>query len=368
MSWIAVTDFSRPAFDTGGLGAATRHRSRRPAVVDDRILPVGTLVFELVYHNPGNGPWRIVTYSRHHDWLRELHVEIAPDGHLILAFGQGAVQSRAEIDLALPPRDGRMRISFSWDAPRRVGRLTVEFPEEGRTFQVNTRNPAPLPVRDVEALICNDRGTTIDPAVCFIAVSDEIEPVGQSAGIAAETTVETPDGPRLVKDLRLGDYVVTAGSGSQPIRWIGQRTVPAMGGFRPIRIRAPFFGLARDVVSAPDHRVRLDLDEAEYILGDSDVLVPASILATGRQALRETRQLLATYYQILLDVHDCLLHDGLWAESLFVGTIGLNPQFARSTVLADMPASAIPVHRNIARKPLWEFEARGLAASLQHAS
>ncbi|MCB1331629.1 MAG: hypothetical protein KDK28_20165, partial [Maritimibacter sp.] len=82
-----------------------------------------------------------------------------------------------------------------------------------------------------------------------------------------------------------------------------------------------------------------------------------------RHALGETRHRLVTYHQVLLDVHDCLLHDGLWAESLFAGTIARRPEMVMSTVLAEMPISAIPIHRAFSRTRLTEFETRNLAAA-----
>ena len=110
--------------------------------------------------------------------------------------------------------------------------------------------------------------------------------------------------------------------------------------------------------------MRLDHVEAAYMLGEDEVLIPSALLINGKHAMRVRKPLLMTYYQVLLDVHDCLLHDGLWTESLFVGTIRRRPDVAQSTVLAEMPASAIPEHRSIARPRLSDFEARNLAAAL----
>ena len=94
------------------------------------------------------------------------------------------------------------------------------------------------------------------------------------------------------------------------------------------------------------------------------MLLPAGRLVDGRQALAEGRHRLVTYYQVLLDVHDCLLHDGLWGESLFAGTIARRPELAQSTVLAEMPISAIPIHRSFAHTRLTDLETRNLVASL----
>lgn len=367
MSWIALTDLARPAFNIRGIGVAPDAPGARPPAAPHEILPTGTLMLELRHVHAGDGPWRILAFHRKPDWHREILVEFGETGRLVLAVRQGAAQSCAEIDLPLPHRDSRVRITYSWNAPERWGRMTVEYPEDGRIFQATSANPVPLPVQDVRALIRNGRAAEIDPAVRFIAVSDEIEPVGLGSGVVGDTRIETAEGPVAVARLRLGDEVITAGSGRQPVRWIARRTVPAMGSYRPVRLRAPYFGLDRDVITAPDHRVRLDSTEAEYLVGEKQVLVPASVLVNGKHAHREARHRIVTYYQVLLDVHDCLRHDGIWTESLFVGTIARQADLLRSTALADIPATAMPVHGSMPPNVLSEFETRGLAASLQRA-
>jgi len=365
MSWIALTDLARPAFNPRGIGVQPDAPGVPPTLPIDAILAKGTLVFELRHHGGESGPRRLITFHRSQEWHREIAIEIDSHDRLSILIRQGAARSRAVIDLRRPEHDSRVRVSYTWDAPKRTATLTVEYPDERRVLQATACNPVPLPLRDVEALMRNGSSTEIDRSVRFIAFSDEIEPVGLGTGIAGETTIETVEGPVPIDKLRLGDEVLTAGSGYQPVRWIAQRTVPALGGFRPVRIRAPFFGLESDVVAAPDHRVRLELAEAEYMLGDDEVLIPAATLVNGRHAQRDARHRLVTYYQVLLDVHDCLLHDGLWAESLYVGTISRHPTLARSTVLSGMPQSAIPVHRTGSPKLLSPFETRSLAATLQ---
>jgi hypothetical protein len=365
MSWIALTDLSRPVFNIRGIGVPADAPGARPPAGAHEIMPTGTLMLELRAHGDGNGPWRFLSFERARDWPREITAEITANGRLSMAFRQGVVRSRAEIALPPIPRDGHLRVIYSWDAPRRSAFLTVEFLNDGRIFQAQSVNPVPLPVADVRAMIRNGRATQVDPALAFMAVSNRVEPVGFGAGIAGDTPVETTDGPVSVDRLRLGDMVMTAGSGSQPVRWIVKHIVPAMGSFRPIRLRAPFLGLGRDVVVASEHRVRLDFTEAEYMLGDNEVLVPAVILANGKHAKRETRHRLVCYYQILLDVHDCVLHDGLWGESLFLGARARQPGLIANSALGALPVTTLPVHRAFNRAKLSGLEMRSLAASLQ---
>lgn len=364
MSWIAMTDLAKPAFNIRGLGVPRGMPGARGPMIKHEIMPQGTMLLEFRANLEPGRLQPILIFKREYDWLREMRVAVSGDGQVVLEFRQGASRSRAAITAAPIARDARVRLSYAWHAPQRAARLTVELIDEGRLYQTNVYDPLPLPVADVKALMRNGRATTVSRDVDYIAFSDEIEPVGFGSGIVAGTPVETTNGPVPVDKLRLGDTVLTATAGPQPVRWIGRRQVPALGGFRPVRIRAPFFGLSRDLVLAPAHRVRLGVAEAEYMLGEDEVLLPAGQLVNGREALREGRHQLVTYYQVLLDVHDCLLHDGLWAESLFAGTIARRPEVLESTVLADMPLSAVPTHRSFTRARLTETETRSLVAAL----
>lgn len=367
MSWIAVTDLNAPLFNIRGIGVPSDAPGARPPMQPDEILPEGTMMMELRFNIEPDAQETLVAYRRRRDWVRELFVTLDGAGRLEMTFRQGRSRSRAKVRFPVPARDSRMRITYAWNAPVRAGLLTVELLDEGRMFQSGAFAPVPLPAEDLRVMVRNGAKTELAPALKYLAFSDAVEPVGFGSGIVAGTRVDTPDGPRLVEKLRLGDLVHTATAGPQPVRWIGKRDVPALGAFRPVRLRAPYFGLATDVAMAPDHRIRLDVAEAEYMFGTDEVLMPARHLVNGKQARRDGKARLVTYYQVLLDTHDCLLHDGVWAESLYVGTIARRPDVARTTVIGEMPASAIPEHRNFARHRLNAFEARSLAASLQQA-
>lgn len=367
MSWIAMTDLTKPLFNIRGIGVAPDTPGARPAMQADEILPRGSMMLELRCNmTPGNSK-KILIFRRRRDWVRELHLVLDGDGELRIMVRQGDARSHAALKIPAPERDSRLRITYAWDAPMRRGLLTVEMLDDGRLFQTIVNAPVPLPAEDVRVLVRNGKRTAIAPGVSFLAFADEVEPVGFGTGVLAGTPIDTPDGPIAVERLQLGDMVTTAASGPQPVRWIGRRTVPALGSFRPVRLRKPYFGLQSDVVVTPDHRVRLDLAEAEYMLGTDEVLLSAAHLANGKHAWTEARTRLVTYYQVLLDVHDCLCHNGLWAETLFVGTIARRPDVARTTILGDMPVTAIPEHRSFSHHRLKECEARSLAAALGNA-
>ena len=177
--------------------------------------------------------------------------------------------------------------------------------------------------------------------------------------------MKTVDGPKFVERLRLGDQVVTSTGIARHVRWVVRRDVPAVGRFRPVRLRAPYFGLTRDILVAPDTRLMVTGAEAEYLFGESHVLVEAHHMIDGSAVRREPPDIaVLSYYHVLLDGHECLKYAGLWGESLFVGAIGRSAEMIQTTALADMPFEAIPRHTRFALPILSGFEARTLVQSL----
>jgi hypothetical protein len=131
------------------------------------------------------------------------------------------------------------------------------------------------------------------------------------------TLILTDRGEVPVEDLAIGDTVVTADGGRQPVRWIGHRTIRTQGGrylfadpllVNPIRIRAGALGEnlpKRDLRVSPEHAILF-----------GDILVQAGALVNDVSILREDRlPEVLTYYHIELAEHAMLLAEGVAAES-----------------------------------------------------
>lgn len=363
MSWIGLTDLTKGLFNPAGLGAKSAP-TNDSVTAPFAILPAGTLVIETTYRAEPETPQSVLQYDRKKDWYRHLSVELTAAGEMQVRMVQGQSRFVARLKFPVPEHDTPVRLYFSWNAPERTGRLAFKFIETGQFFVVKVGNPLPMPVLDALTIMRNGHSTQIGPETAFVAVSDAVEPVGLQAGVCVGTLIETPSGPTKIERLRLGDRVLTATAGVQPVRWITKRTVPALGRFRPIRLRAPFFGLHEDMLMAPDHRILVEGSETEYLLGEEDALLPAQRLVGSHAAISEARLKTVTYYHVLLDHHDCLLHGGLWSESLYVGQIAMDRERLAATALSDMPVSAIPTHRGFARHRLTDTEARSLASVL----
>ena len=141
------------------------------------------------------------------------------------------------------------------------------------------------------------------------------------------TLITTPRGQIPVEMLRVGDLVITADNGLQPIRWIGRKRMTgarlmAYPELRPVRIRKNAFGSGlpeRDMWVSPQHRMLVSSDRVMMDHGEREVLAPAKGLLndysiTIDYGIRETE-----YIHILFDEHEIVFANGTPTESFHPG-------------------------------------------------
>jgi hypothetical protein len=134
----------------------------------------------------------------------------------------------------------------------------------------------------------------------------------------AGTLIDTASGPRQIEVLTPGDMIRTADHGLQPLRWIGQRKVPARGLLAPIRIAAGALGNQRDLLVSPQHRMLVQGWQAELHFGVPQVLVAALHLVNDR-TIRRHPQDSVTYVHLAFDRHEVIFAEGCPSESLHLG-------------------------------------------------
>lgn len=146
---------------------------------------------------------------------------------------------------------------------------------------------------------------------------------------APGTLIETPEGPRRVETLRVGDEIWTADDGSQTIRWIwdGTTSLEDMDddGF-PVLIQAGSFGVGlphNDLIVSPQHRILLGGDGALSELFKQEVFVPAKALTmlSGVRFMRGKRA--ARWLHFSCDRHSVVRANGCLSESLLIGPMVL---------------------------------------------
>ena len=115
-----------------------------------------------------------------------------------------------------------------------------------------------------------------------------------------------------VEDLRVGDMVLTRDDGPQAIRWIGQRTTRAVGGFAPVEIKAGVLNKSNDLIVSPDHRLFIYQRRDELGAGRAEVLVRARHLVNG-DTIRMLSGGFVDYFQMLFDHHQIIFVEGIAA-------------------------------------------------------
>lgn len=136
------------------------------------------------------------------------------------------------------------------------------------------------------------------------------------------TRIATPLGAREVQDLQPGDLVLTRDHGMQPIRWVGTRTVPALGGLAPIRFAPHCVGNDRELLVSPQHRMLINSSDAALLFGEYEVLAAAKHLVNGG-SITQHHGGEVTYVHILFDQHEIIYAEGAPSESFFPGDTGL---------------------------------------------
>ena len=137
------------------------------------------------------------------------------------------------------------------------------------------------------------------------------------------TRIETPDGPRLIEELREGDQVSTRDNGAQDVLWTGQRRMSGarlfvMPRLRPIRIRKNALGNDRpedDLVVSPDHQILVDGPAARDLFNEPEVLVAAKHLVNENSVTIDSGRRHVTYIHLLLPRHEILMANGVPCES-----------------------------------------------------
>lgn len=155
----------------------------------------------------------------------------------------------------------------------------------------------------------------------------------------ADTLIDTPDGPRPVQTLQLGDLVTTMDNGAQPVRWHHCWQVQTTRKTAPVRIKAGALGDGvprRDLLVSPQHRIMVRSAIAARMFGAFEVLVPAKKLLGLPGISQDPQAQRVTYAHFMCDTHEVVFANGTPAETLYPG-----PQ-ARRIVADSLACTDLP--------------------------
>jgi hypothetical protein len=126
------------------------------------------------------------------------------------------------------------------------------------------------------------------------------------------TRIATPQGERLIEDLAIGDEVLARSGATQRIRFLGEqryarRFLERNRDLLPVRVGKGALGQnlpRRDLFVSPGHSLLLN-----------GILVLAKALVNGITIAQDEAPEEVHYLNIELEAHDCVLAEGIWAET-----------------------------------------------------
>lgn len=357
MTWLATALHDGGRAVSGG-GAIAARGAMQP------FQAVGSLVLEADLGSAPRVEQTLLLLKSPQRGGAHLSFHIGADGSLTFARRLGEYRRQVTLKSSTANPEQTIRVTLSWDTTRCFGMITLEIVSEGLLVQKEFSNPAPLLQEEVSLLCAGGAGAIMGAALRAVHLSDKVEPVGPGLCFTADTPIRTPQGFVPVQSLKSGDRIVTASGQTRPVLWAGQRTVPAEGRFRPIRLHAPYFGLLTDVIVGPEARLMIEGPEVEYLFNDEKVLVEVNDLINDSFAIPLSPLKTISYFQLLLDEHDVLDVAGAAMESLFVGNLGEAPEIWATTAISGLPAGRAPRHQRLVCRALRNYEALTLRAAL----
>lgn len=362
MTWCGINDFcTRPYW-----------RADRPAKPNTGTKPIapgelfvtGSIVIEADTVLVSGAETLLLDYMHFKGWRRSVQVGITAAGDIWVEVQQGDSRSYGCLEMVTPVSGARFRLTISWDGPHRFGAMSYENPEDGSVLRTRLTSPVPIPADDLQRIVSGSFSVKTAPGISLIAVSDIVEKTGLNPSISAGSLIGTSDGPRPIERLNRGDMVLTEKNGYQPIRWIQKWDTPAVGFYSPIKLRRPYLGLSQDIFVAPHQRMIMTGTSAEYLFGRESVMVKAMHLLSYPAASLASGMRITTYYQLILDQHECIEIGGAWGASQYLGTFRYPKEFLATNPLSDLPDCAVPNHCKPVQPVLRSYETSSLLSTL----
>lgn len=346
MTWLALADQKSHAF--------------HDAMKEPMSLERGTVMIEASLTSQSK-PQTLLGLTLQTEQDFDFAINAMPKGGIHLLVRQGQEMVHAALIHDTEEQNELFRISYAWDLPAQKAHLVIERPGTQTISRRVIDRPLGLSPRAIEALVRPSNLRQMAEDVVFAAISDQVEPIGPMPAICPTAPVLTPTGPRPAGELQRGDLVMTLQGEAVPVLQTLRRTVPAKGSFEPVRLRAPYFGLQKDIVVTPEARLVVGGSQVEYLFGADNVLVPVKHLTADSSARIEEGHKLVTYVQLLLPDHEAIIVGGTALESLGIGRIRRKKDLVGATILAQFDPSTLPEHPKTAFPVLKHYEAVTLA-------
>ncbi|MFN4157006.1 MAG: Hint domain-containing protein [Gemmobacter sp.] len=277
---------------TGWIALAGRARSAEAQSAGAQSAGAGPVVLVLEVALPLRGPV-VLLDARGTDGRgpgeAALSVFADPGAGVSVLCRRGPAVARLRLPGPLDlPATGVLRLSLCWGGPGPGWSLRAEGLAAGLSRMVRGRGGLPLPPQVMAGMLASTGDLRCDGAVLWVGLAaGERMPV-PAPWIGPATPVDTPNGPREVASLRVGDAVCTL-AGVRMLAGVEQNDTPMSGSLTPVRLRAPWFARGADLIVSSDQPVVLSGVSVEYLFGEDAVLAEAGHLAGHESARRDPR-------------------------------------------------------------------------------
>lgn len=182
----------------------------------------------------------------------------------------------------------------------------------------------------------------------------KIEPAPRDIGLADLLCISFARGTLItlatgaqcpIEHLAPQDRVLTRDHGPQPLRWLGQATLRALGVFAPVVITRGTLGNSGDLIVSQHHRMFLYQRQRLAGMATAELLVQARHLVDGERIfLREGG--FVDYFALVFDRHEIIYAEGIPAESLLVNetTLSRLPKALSGEMQARFPGLSQDQH------------------------
>ena len=354
MAWIAVTGDGQNWIEPA-LGA------RRMTGID-RPMRRGTVMIEASRPNPSDGPV-LIRLDRSGGAQGVVSLQWVPETGIVLVLTQRDQVFHATLPLKdTPPY---LRITYSWDLDGHTARLAAEDPVTSLCLFQRFANPLPLFLSDFWSLTRMGQDTPLGGGIDYLAVSEAVEPIGPQPGLLSDTLLDGAHGPKPVADLAPGDLLRTLSGDLVPVLAVITRTVPSVGGFRPLELTGAGFGVARGLTIAGGQDIVLTGPQIKGRRDSRPLRIAARDLPAGfaRRHGADPRCPLVTYGQVILPEGEAVACQGIAVQSINLGQLARDKNYLAETLLAGQPRARLPDHAPSPYRRLDPAEAHHLLVS-----
>jgi len=143
---------------------------------------------------------------------------------------------------------------------------------------------------------------------------------------------------RPIEDLKIGDKILTRDRGPKQLRWIGRRTVRAIGPFAPVVIPKGTLSNASDMIVSQYQRIFIYQPAPKRLSERAEILVRARDLVDDQNVYVRSGGFVE-YFHLVFDQHEIIYAECIPTESMLVDeqALGRMPEEMADEVTRRLP-------------------------------